>query len=223
MFAAVLWLHLYSNTHLIFLPLYLLPCAWLSIKVNPRLGVIAALAAAFSGALVQHDADPDFKPWGVMTWNIIMLFITIHFIVSLLSRLYLEKHSAGHCQTSVQNSLMAGLKHHWAVIAVGGILFTVVVFMQVHASPNLAFMPLYLIPCLMIGLVAGWGWGSIMAVLCAVAGPLVQSLNDPDYQPSSVMIWNMLMRFIIFQAVVLLLNFTHLKKRLFTARSSPTV
>jgi hypothetical protein len=223
MFAAVLWLHLYSNAHLIFLPLYLLPCAWLSTKVSPRLGVIATLAAAFSGTLVPHYADPDFKSWGLMTWNIIMLFITIHFIISLLSRLYQEKHSAGHCKTSVQNSLRAGLKHHWAVIVAGGILFTVVVFMQAHASSNLAFMPLYLIPCLMIALVAGWGWGSIMAILCAVAGPLVQSLNDPDYQPWSVMIWNMLMRFIIFQVVVLLLNFTHLKKRFSTARSSRTV
>jgi hypothetical protein len=220
LFVAVLWLHIDSNAHLIFLPLYFLSCAWLSIKVNQRLGVIATIAAAFSGALVQHYADPDFKSWLVVTWNIIMLFISIHVVVSLLGRLYREKHPTRHCSAGVQDSLMAGLKYHWGVIVTGGILFAIVVFMQMHSNPHLVFVPLYLIPCLMVALVAGWGWGSIMALMCAVVGPWVQSLHDQDYQSSSVMIWNMVMRFIIFQTVVLLLNFTHLKKRFSSAWSS---
>jgi len=89
-----------------------------------------------------------------------------------------------------------------------------------HVSPHLLFIPLYLIPCLMIALVAGWGWGSIMAILCSVAGPLVQSLNDLDYQPQSVMTWNIIMRFIVFQTIVLLLNFNTLKANIASARSS---
>jgi len=70
LFVAVLWLHFYSNPHLVFLPLYLLPCTWLSMKVNLRLGVVVTLVAAVSGAVVQYHNDVDFHSWPVMAWNI---------------------------------------------------------------------------------------------------------------------------------------------------------
>ena len=216
MFAGVLWLHIYANAHLLFLPLYLLPCAWFATKINPRLGVVASLVAAVSGALVQHHADPDFQSWLVVGWNIVMRFVTMYFLVSLMGRLYRPNHHLSQQRTG----LIDGLVYHWAVVLSGAILFAGIVFLQMHVSPHLLFMPLYLIPCLMIALVAGWGWGSIMAILCSVAGPLVQSLNDLDYQPQSVMTWNIIMRFIVFQTIVLLLNFNTLKANIASARSS---
>ena len=191
-------------------------------KVNPRLGVLATLAAAFSGALVQHYADPDFKSWPLVVWNIVMRFVSIHVVVSLLGRLCRPGCSVAHYQSNGRNSFMTGLAHYWAVIMAGIVLYAGIISLQMHASPHLMFLPLYMIPCLIIALVAGWGWGSIMAILCAVAGPLVQSLGDTDYQPSSVMIWNIAMRFIVLQTAVLLLNFMHLKKR-FSFFRSPAV
>jgi hypothetical protein len=219
LFAAVLWLHFYSNAHLVFLPLYLLPCAWLSMKVNLRLGVLAALVAAVSGALVQYHNDLDFHSWPVMAWNITMRFISIHAIVSLLERLSRQQASASGNPAHVPGNLMAQLTRHWAVFMAAGILFATVIFLQVHTSPYLLFLPLYIIPCLMVALVAGLGWGTIMAILAAITGPLVQSLGDPDYLSRPLMFWNMAMRFIILQAVVLLVSFIYHKKYCLPGRS----
>ena len=214
LFAAVVWLHIGSNAHLLFLPLYLLPCIWLSVKVNPRLGVAASLAAAISGALVQHFNNPDFRSWVLVAANMVMRFVSIHVIVSLVERLYRPKNSGVQYQPCGHDSLSTGLFHHWVVILTGFILYAGVVSLQLYASPHLMLLPLYMIPCLMIALVVGWRWGSILAILGAVTGPLVQMSKDSDYNSPSVMIWNMTMRLIVLLALVLLPNIIHFKKRI---------
>jgi hypothetical protein len=47
--------------------------------------------------------------------------------------------------------------------------------------------------------------GTFAAIIAAIAGPLAQRFEDVGYQAPGVEFWNTVMRFIIFQLVVMLL------------------
>ncbi|HEX9045637.1 MAG TPA: hypothetical protein VF988_01305, partial [Verrucomicrobiae bacterium] len=55
-------------------------------------------------------------------------------------------------------------------------------------------------------LTLNWRWGTLAAVIASVAGPVTQRFEDPAFQHMDVQFWNTLMRLVLFQAVVLLLD-----------------
>jgi len=215
LFLTVLWFHHRTNSHLIFLPLYLLPSIWLSIRVNLRLGVLMSLAGAAGGALIQHYADDDFRSWRVVGWNIVMRFLTIHLIVSLIARLRRQQTSAIYFKPRLQTHLAGEMFGYWPVLLTGLALFAGLVGAQTWVSPHLVFLPFYLVPCLIYALVPGWGWGVSMAIAAAFAGALVPGFSDPDYNTVFVVVWNFLMRLTILLGAVLMVNSTRRHERLF--------
>jgi hypothetical protein len=215
MFLAVLWFHHRTNSHLIFLPLYLLPSIWLSIRVNLRLGVLMSLTGAAGGALIQHYADDDFKSWPVVGWNIVMRFVTIHLIVSLIARLRRQQTSAIYFKPHLQTHLAGEMPGYGPVLLTGLALFAGLVGTQRWASPHLVFLPFYLVPCLIYALGPGWGWGVGMAIAAAFAGAIVPGFSDPDYNTVFVVVWNFLMRLTILLGAVLMVNSTRRHERLF--------
>jgi hypothetical protein len=214
MFLAVLWFNYRSDCHLIFLPLYLLPCVWLSIRVNLRLGVLMSLAGAVGGALIQHYADVDFRSWVVVGWNIATRFVTIQMIVAIIARLRRQQTSAIYFKPRLQTNLAGEMLRYWPVLFTGLALLAGLVGAQAWSSPHLVFLPFYLVPCLIYALVPGWGWGVGMAIAAAFAGAIVPGFNDSDYSTISVTIWNFFMRLTILLGAVFMVNSTRHHERL---------
>ncbi len=95
---------------------------------------------------------------------------------------------------------------NWAVMLASGLWLASVIVLQIYSSPHLNFIPLYLIPCAALTLTVGRRWGMAAATLAAAAGPIIQRFGDPDYEVASVEFWNIIMRYIFLQAVVLMLD-----------------
>jgi hypothetical protein len=83
-------LHYFSNPHMVFIPFYLVPCAMLTLMLNRRWGIVAALAAATLGPLVQRIGDSDYAPFSVWVWNSSMRFVVYLMFILLLDRMRLE-------------------------------------------------------------------------------------------------------------------------------------
>ena len=215
-FAAVVGAHYYADPHLLFMPFYLIPCALLTWKLDRRWGALAATSAAIIGPLIQRIKDADFQSAEVTGWNIVMRFIILQMFVLFLDRLHRQKNQSP--EPATRNHHSQEFADNWAVILAGGLWFAAVVVFQSYSNPNLVFMPLYLIPCVVLTVAVDWRWGTAAAVLAAVASPVVQSFGDADYHALSVGFWNIIMRFLMLQAIVLLLERIRRENVLFFSR-----
>lgn len=74
------------NPHLVMLPLYFIPCAWLTLKLNRHWGLCAAATASFVGPLIQLMRDPDYASYPLMCWNTVMRFIMMALLIALTKR-----------------------------------------------------------------------------------------------------------------------------------------
>lgn len=81
----VAWLHYWSNKNFVFLPLYALPCLWLTITVGFRSGTAAAVVAAIVGPVIQAHGDADYALLSIQACNSIMRFIYLQALVTLTS------------------------------------------------------------------------------------------------------------------------------------------
>jgi hypothetical protein len=101
---------------------------------------------------------------------------------------------------------MAAAAGNWAVVLITSLYLAMLVVLDAMTNPYYLFLPLYMLPCVIFTLTLNWRWGTAAALIAAAAGPLTQRFEDPGYQSWSVEFWNTLMRFVIFQLVVLLLD-----------------
>jgi len=69
---------------------------------------------------------------------------------------------------------------------------------------HLSFIPFYLVPCVWLAMKLDRRWAASIATVAAIAPPLMRHLQSPDFLPLEVMLWNVVMRFILFQIVVVL-------------------
>jgi hypothetical protein len=69
-----------------FLPFYLLPCMALTLALNLRWGILAALAASATTSAVQYLTDPKCRLGGVVGWNFIMCLAISLAVILLLDR-----------------------------------------------------------------------------------------------------------------------------------------
>jgi hypothetical protein len=80
---------------------------------------------------------------------------------------------------------------------------------------NALMTGLYIIPCMIITLALNWRWGTVLAVVCAVLGPILQR-PDPAYQSLDIQFWNTAMRFVMYEMVVLMIERVRRENILFT-------
>jgi hypothetical protein len=74
-----------------------------------------------------------------------------------------------------------------------------------HARhPHLMTLPLYLVPCGMIGLKISRRWGAFATVIAAATTPIVEALHDPTYASIPLLFWNCLMRFFTLWIILIL-------------------
>ena len=207
-------LPLLTNPHLMFAPFYLVPCIFLALKTDRRLATVVAQLSAVGGPLTVYFAQPGFTAFDVTCWNIAMRMVVFQLVVVLFDRLSRQSLLRQPHDFVARPNQVQPLAGNWPVIVFTVLIFAVVVAFDAMTNPHLLLMPLYMIPCMILTLALNWRWGTVAAVLAAILGPLLQR-PDPGYQPLNIEFWNTIMRLLIYQTVVLLLEQVRRKNILF--------
>lgn len=222
--ASLIWiggvatLQFHANTHLFFATFYLAPCVLLALKADRRLGFISATIAGFASPLVLQARQSIGIPVNVTCWNVAMRLFVFLLVVTLLDRVRkqsLQNHSS---HTFPELNAIQTIADNWAVILITSTYFALIVVLDAFINPQLILLPFYLLPGVIFTLTLNWRWGTLAAIAAAVAGSLTQRLDDPAYERLSIEFWNILMRWVIFQTVVLLLDRIRHKTVLFAPR-----
>lgn len=211
--------HAFTSTHLILLPFYLVPILLLTLKVDRRWGALIATVAAVVGPLIQSYRDTEFHHLDVGLWNVVMRFITLQMCVLFVDRI--QKQRKTLFDPSPARAPAAKFSEHWAVLAASGLLFAAIFALDYITNPHLNFIPVYLLPCMIITLALNFRWGMIATVLSAAAGSLSEYLSNPGYHLAEVFGWNFLMRLAISALVILLLERIRRENVLFFSSRNP--
>ena len=94
MFAAILFIHVHSNPHLMFILFYAVPCVLLALTVNVRWATLFVLAASLVAPTVQYEADADYRSPLVFIWNFLTRFILMEILVLTIGRIRMELQAA---------------------------------------------------------------------------------------------------------------------------------
>ncbi len=95
---------------------------------------------------------------------------------------------------------------HWrgmlaALLWIGG-----VAAIHYFVKPHIMLAPFYLAPCIWLALVAGRPPALLVAIVAGLAGPEMQYFKEPGVMGWPTLIWNVVMRILVFQFVVVLLH-----------------
>ena len=82
--------HLHADPHLMFLPLYILPCLALALVTNLQWATLFSIMCAILAPLVQGFNSAEYEPLPVMLWNSSMRFLLIEMLVLLFVRIRRE-------------------------------------------------------------------------------------------------------------------------------------
>jgi hypothetical protein len=218
-FALVANLPLWTNPHLMFAPFYLVPVIVLAMRTDWRLATVMAQFGAIAGPLYFYHANPDFAPFRIICWNIVMRMLVFQVIVNLIERF--GRHSVFNSgrESGARPNAIQSIAGNWPVIILTTSFFIVVGTIDVLTNPHILLMPLYMIPCITLTLALNWRWGLAAALIAAFLGPLFQRA-DAGYQPWEIQIWNTSMRLIIYLIVVAFLEQVRRKNILFAASRS---
>jgi Sulfotransferase family len=118
-------------------------------------------------------------------------------------------------------SIRDQIRQHGITLFTCFLLWAVIMGMDRLAGPEISLGPLYLIPCGILALVVGRGWASIFAVFNALAITFLRMNENRgaghlNFSMDAVLIWNIFMRFVLFEIFVLLLDRIRIE---FTARN----
>ena len=105
-----------------------------------------------------------------------------------------------------RESMRRGFVEHWATVIASFAMLAAIGLAHHLSNPHILFVPFYLIPCAALTLILDRRWGFCSAAVASVIGPVVQFFGDSDYAHPSVLLWNTIMRFILYTAVILLLD-----------------
>lgn len=199
-------LPLLIDPHLMFAPFYLIPCVFVALRTERKLASLIAFISAFGGPLLFYWANPGFSSLNVILWNGLMRYVVFQIVVILFSRI--KKQNLLRPPTNsqlTQISPIHALTGNWAVILLSLTFLMGVIAIDLVSGVNALMTGLYLIPCLLITLALDWRWGTALALLCAIVGPILQR-PDPAYQSLEIQFWNTLMRFVMYEMVVVMVE-----------------
>jgi len=217
MLAGLATVHYFSSAYLLFLPLYLVPCALLTWKIDRRWGALAAAAAAMTGPLIQSAKDAGFHKLDVIVWNMIMRFITLELCVLFVEQIHKQKKLLPY--GAAPNRPPAKFSGNWAVVLASGLLLLIVAVLDFVTDPHLIFLPLYLLPCMILTLVLNLRWGIAAALVGAVSRSVMEYSGGPNYKVTEVFGWNFVMRLAVFLIITVLLDRIRKESILFFPRN----
>lgn len=204
--AGIATVQYHANTHVIFLPFFVAVCALLAWQAGRRLGAaFAAVTAAVSPVLVAL-MEPEFRSPEIWLWNTVMRFIILELCVLFVDRIHKRRDFVHHRAPAGETA--AGLADNWAVAALCGLALAVVTALDYVTDPHMTFLPLYLLPCMLAGLVFGFRAGIGAAVLASLASSWVEFATTKaiHYTAAEIFLWNLPMRFAITVLVLVLLD-----------------
>ena len=203
----------YVNTQML-LPIYTLPCLLVTWKMGRRWGMLFALVDGPLAPLVMAAKDPSFRAVDLICWNAVMRFIVIQMCVFFTDRIHQQKDFSRHLNMSRRT---AKFSENWAVILISSVLFIIVAIGDFFTGPRVLFLPIYLIPAMLITLVLNLRWGIVVVLLAALSACTDEylRLNSNALQ---VFGWNFTMRFTISFLIILLLDRLRHENVLFAPR-----
>jgi hypothetical protein len=98
------------------------------------------------------------------------------------------------------------LQRHWKVLLASLVWIVCLAQVPLRTNPHLMFAPFYLVPCIFMAWRTDRRLASLVAFVSAFGGPLLFYYGNPFFAPLSVILWNGLMRYIVFQIVVVLFD-----------------
>lgn len=115
---------------------------------------------------------------------------------------------ANKAQSQKPRSLREELDAHKETVLTAIVILAVVAAADYFTGAAISLMPFYLMPGAVLTLVINRRWGSIAAVLSALAWAAVQNASNPIINRGHpiVLFWDAFMRFLVIEAVVLLLD-----------------
>ena len=96
---------------------------------------------------------------------------------------------------------------HKATILLSLVVMAACVVADWLTPAEVSLLPFYMIPPAILALVINRRWGTLAAATSAIAWALVQNLDSPriNFSHLNIWIWDLLMRFLTFEVIVLLL------------------
>ena len=210
-------LPLLTNPHLMFAPFYLAPCVFMALRTDRRLASLVAFVSAFGGPLLFYWGNPFFSPLSVIVWNGLMRDVVFQVVVVLFDRVRRQGGLRPASNARANQSPIAAVAGNWAVILLATVFLLAVVTADYFSGINALLTGFYIIPCMIMTLALGWRWGTVFAVVCAVLGPIMQR-PDPAYQSLDIQFWNTVMRFVMYEMVVLMIERVRRENILFTSQ-----
>lgn len=157
-------------------------------RIVPMPGA-AATATAPAAARTAAPERPEGDAWFAGFWSIISWILT-------------------HRNDGVALR-PAGRKWYlqqWFSIGLSAVLMLAIGSLHRFGNARMSFLPLYLIPCTILTLMVNRRWGTACALASSFMGPWFLKQADSDFNSDAILLWNTLMRFIIFETVVILLD-----------------
>jgi hypothetical protein len=217
LFAVVAVVQLFSRPHLMFLPFYLIPCALLTWKIDRRWGSLAAAAAALIGPVIAHTRQPGYLQPDVMTWNTLMRFLTLQICLLFVGQIHRHKELSNH--PAAPRHPLGNFARNWAVVLAASLLLAFTTALDYFTPPPMTFLPLYLLPCMMLTLVLNLRWGMAATLVATICSSLVQYYTNTNDRVLEVFGWNFIMHLAIFLLAIILLDRIRRENIMFAFRS----
>lgn len=217
--AAVSVTQYFAGVTLIFLPFYLGICALVTWKTGRRWGALMATMAAAVRPLLEAAHDPGYDMLQAGAWNFVMRFVVLQMCVLFVDRVRQQRDFL--LRQPLPDGQPARLVESWAVILVSGAMFAVVAGADWLSDPHLSYLPLYMFPCMLITLALNLNLGLVAIILAALTATAIEYVTTN--QNSAVILgWNFAMRFVVYLAILALLNRLRQQNFLFARRKPRT-
>jgi len=214
--AAVTSVHYLYLQHRMLLPIYAIPCLLAAWKMGRSWGTLFAIITAVLAPAVSIIKDPPAHPMELFWWNAAMRFLNLQICVFLADRIHRQKDFFRRLkQPSRRPSNLAANR---VIVLTSALLFAVIAWGDIRTGPRVFFLPLYLIPAMLITLFLNLRWGTLMALLGALMACADEYLTKYNHSFAQVFGWNFAMRFLVLFVVVWLLDRVRQENVLFTTR-----
>ena len=101
---------------------------------------------------------------------------------------------------------VAQCDRHWKPLLASLVWIVALVQIHLYVNPHLTFSPFYLFPCIYFALRADRRLATLVALGVAFGAPLMFHYTNPLFETLQVSLWNGLMRFVIFQSIVVIFD-----------------